>query len=177
MDLVIVASVVVATRSGMLHRMTSPPGNGPGAASIRVNQVNRRKPCGCVGRSTSSREPAWRPSGAIPGERLTYMASSRGGSRASRGGCLPINRRCLPVGPCPWQLDRHSTRASDATREQPPPDCVIHRSAILINYVTSLTHRPAFFRWYPGWLRTPQVPTRDPVSNPAKTSTNPSVKP
>ncbi|WZB72264.1 hypothetical protein WJ968_12800 [Achromobacter xylosoxidans] len=39
-DLVIVASVVVATRSGMLHR-AEPREAGPAAAALRVKLMNR----------------------------------------------------------------------------------------------------------------------------------------
>ena len=38
-------------------------GQRPIAASMRVKLVNRRKPCGCVVRSTGSCEPAWRHCG------------------------------------------------------------------------------------------------------------------
>ena len=132
-DLVIVASVVVATRSGMLHR-AEPREAGPAAAALRVKLMNRPTPCGCVGRSAAcpcgpclapcrceTRWGAWHT--------WTHPAGCPG-----VGGCLPINRRRLLIGSLPQQLSRHSTQTSNATRKHHPPNCSIHL-CIVINCV------------------------------------------
>ncbi|MNK14497.1 hypothetical protein D3C87_326200 [compost metagenome] len=57
----------------------------PTRHSIRVKLVNRRRSRGCVVRSASSCEPAWRRRGAIPSWRLACMTSFFDGFRTSGG--------------------------------------------------------------------------------------------